>query len=339
VDEVVMEFSFQDTDDFSLGSSSSWTAASSSLIIDGIHNIPIELSGLQGFTRLSLQSRKLLAIAYHKSTDLEETSPLGLLWKGVGVHPIPDHRWIKYQGLFGMFPTNPGGGQTGIDEIDEIINEWFPVIHEAYSFSRSHNLNRQYGISETELRWSCIFLNAFGVPAVHGGMILIAPLVFARRTTLPEKGVYVVIEDERIRIHASGRIDRNDEILIFSGEFFSDVHALLFHGSWISDDSIHRGKLQLNPTTTSYWFSNIEEESVRNRGMLLEHFSTTASPFTGLEEILRLLKKKLHDITQRVVTVPQPIERIRFVYIAGLLNEIAFFEAELNIKKSETLDL
>jgi hypothetical protein len=244
--------------------------------------------------------------------------------------------------LFGQpvpFPT------TGIDEIDEIIREWFPVVSESFSFSRSFNLNRAFGITETEIKWSCVFLNAFGVPT-PGGLILVAPLIFARRTVIPDKAVSIQVGRDYLEAKwMSNGGGRNEELLVYNGNLFSDSHALIFHGSWISDDSIHRGKILLTPphgenNSLAYWFSNIEEESRVNRQGLLASVSGS-SPFKPYELVLNMLRQKLDDLVDAKKQQSQSaqIERIRFVYISGLLSEIAFFENELNIKKAAILDL
>ena len=323
----------------------------SGLVIDGIHNIPFELSQLSGFPKLNEEIKTILSIAFHKSNDLERSSPLGLLWKGVGVEPIPDNRWIKYKGLFTL-----QNATTGIDEIDDAVLRASTIVSETLQFARSHNLARFFGITETEIKWSYIFLHAFGVLGPQGRKIIIAPLVFARHSTNQARTVSITESADTIDILTSSlsNLDRGEEILVDGKPYLSDAYAFLFHGSWIGDGSIHRGKVTLRSNNNSkidYWFSNVEEESKMFREWLLGIFTSTLhdaswAEIRAIHAILNSLQMKLESLRPSLSSLSSakngvidcPLERIRFIYFNGILTEINFFESLLGIKRSEIFD-
>ena len=313
------------------------------LVIDGVHNIPLELSQLLGFSNLCDEIKTILIIAFHKANDHEHSSPLGFLWKGVGVDPIPDHRWIKYKGLF----TVANGTVTGIDEIDEAVIAAANTVSETLIFSRSHNLQRLFGITETEIKWSYIFLHAFGV--IEGvRKIIIAPLVFARHSINQAKTLSLTRSPiGTIDITCKSPLDRGEELVVDGKSYLSDSYAFLFHGSWVGDNSIHRGKLMLRHDKGSemieFWFSNIDEESVVFRENLLGKFlafedSDEWSDFRAIDNILMSLVSKMESIQPQLTSTDSTIERIRFIYVNGLVGEIDYFKTLSSLKRKELFD-
>jgi len=313
------------------------------LVIDGIHNIPLELSQLIGFSKLSDDVKTVLIIAFHKTNDLENSSPLGYLWKGVGVEPIPDHRWIKYKGIF----TLTNGTISGIDEIDDAVSAASSVVADAVAFSRSHNLPRTFGISETEIKWSYVFLHAFGVLASDKSQrkILVAPLVFARHSINQARTLKLSPSPiGTLDIYTQQSLERGDELLVNGKPYLSDAYSFLFLGSWVSDTSIHRGKIRLvfeNDFSIHHWFSNVEEESSEFRlsliHQLLKKQTSPSDPWAELyaiDKILVALHEKLNAIRPKSVS-DTPIERLRFIYFTGILSEIIYFESLLNEKRAE----
>ena len=291
------------------------------MVIDGASNVPIELSEASAFSSLSLSCRTILCISFSKLNS-DESSPLNLLWKGVGVFPIPDIRWVRNKGLFALSAAGP----TGIPEMDRYIASANETVSECVQFAKTHNLQRLYGINEVELKWSYIFLHAFGVE-LEGRKIFIPPLLFAKHTLGGPGTLQVRLSGEIVEVRSVGKADKGSEILVDGSSYISDVWALLFHGSWLNDDSLHRGLFEIGGEFI--WLSNDPTEQSLSRTQMLELFDVS-SPAKRLSAT----KKVIAQLTLRLAETQAAggsdfAQRIRFVHFHLLLTELVFFEKQL----------
>jgi hypothetical protein len=316
---------------------------SSGLVIDGsiMSTIPPKISYLLGFETLSATAKTILSISYYKRMDNRDiigsvSSALALLWKAIGVHPFPDKRWVKYKALFSVDPA----GSSGIDEMDGFIRDAQTVLSESFSFVKTHSLSKSYGISESDLRWSYIFLHAFGVRQPDNQYILIAPLMFARKSVHASS-----IEFERssdglgFNVIATRDLARGDEVVIDASAYFTDSFAFAFQGSWVAHDSIHRVWVNLPPVR--YWISNDPIEQANFRNTLVESFEAK-HPHSPLwityMDIVDALRGKLAQI---VTTPPSEsqVDKLRLMYVQFLIGEIIHFEKGAVTQKRDSVDV
>ena len=331
----------------------------SSLVIDGTHNVPTQFHTLQGFGALSTDARTILSIAVFKITSDEFSNSFSQLWKGVGVAPIPDSRWVRYRGLFSL-DTNA----TGIQEIDRYVNVGHQVISECMQFVKANSLQRVfYSLNEAELRWSWIFLNAFGV-RLDGHKALVAPLVFARHTVDAIRAVGIETKGNKVRIFSRKKMDRGEELLIDGRDEISDGFAFLFHGSWVADDSIHRGRFWIplitggKPDGTTHellkkqgcvdednllavWLSTdlVELGSTRNTLTRCSLLSVLAPNQTvSADKQIKASSRVVSGIKSELSKI-QPTDTVKFQYFNLLFNELIFWEALKAKQTREAVDL
>lgn len=299
-------------------------------VIDGTRNVPSQLSILNGFSDLSQEARTVISIAVYKVSSDEFSNPLSLLWKGVGVWPIPDVRWVGYLGLFAL-----GVNQTGVAEIDRHIVKSLEVLGECGSFLKNQqSLNRSlHLIDEAELRWTWVFLNAYGISINKGVKILEPHLMFARRTLDITKAVTVKLEGRKIKVTSQRNMQKGDELFLDATGEMSDGFALLFHGSWIADESIHRGRFWFPVSQTgcatdeefpqgvmSVWLSNDTQELEVSRAKILRCFSDPRE----------MLKKALLEMHTGIeLPHKSAIEAVRFQYFNLLYSEYVYWEERI----------
>ena len=320
------------------------------LIIDGSSGIPFQLQLLSEFDSLTHDARVTLSMSLHKVMSEEFSGPLSLLWKAAGVRPIPDVRWVRHRGIFSL-PSN----QTGVDEIDRHLERARTVVAECMDFVRTNSRYLPSTLTEAEIGWSWIFLNLFGTN-VNGSKILIAPLVFARRTVNVTRTVTIRRDLEGTSVMSRSKTERGEEILVDGSHELSDGFAFLFHGAWIADESIHRGRfwLKLAPGEAarrpvlvtqncidsdgllSVWLSNDEKELTASRarilrcgrmfilnGMAIEKLSP-GRELRALTLIENLFRKEIASI-HRPGTPDDVLAPIRFQYFNLLYNELVYW--------------
>ena len=345
----------------------SFSRDSSPLLVDGLKNVPAQLSTLHGYDRLSLDARVTLSVALMKTQSDDFIDPLSLLWKGVGVRPIPDVRWTKHRGLFSL-----NINVTGVEEIDRAIAKGGRVVHECIQFIRSHYRYLPSGLNEAEIKWSWIFLNSYGVP-LDSHKALIAPLIFARRSLHNNRSLSVLTDSTSVSFVVNRKVERGEEVFIDGSDEISDGFAFLFHGSWIADDSVHRGKFWLRLMEGSQdmglrdtlysqgcvdkdgslevWLSNDERELSSTRTRM--HKCTEAFMSNGMGDrelspsqavrvrslIWKLLKQEILKLQVDKNTADDPLSPIRFQYFNLLYNELIYWESMRNLAVSEQLEM
>jgi hypothetical protein len=301
-------------------------------VIDGTRNVPSQLTSIGGFGDLSHEAKVMLSIALYKVSSDEFSNPFSLLWKGVGVRPIPDVKWVRYRGLFAL-----GVKKTGVREIDAYITRAYEVVGECMSFVRQqHSLDKHlFQISEDELRWTWVFLNAFGVSVSGGGKILEPHLLFARRTLHAASAVsWTQEETGKLKIFSAKPLDRGEEILLDASGEMSDGFALLFHGSWVADASIHRGKFSLpflgsaecdndGDNRISFWLSNDVEDLEKSRKKMTRCMQLTSE--AAIEKFCQLITEELVYM-QKDPVGESWVEAVRFHYFNLLYSELLYWE-------------
>lgn len=279
---------------------------SSPIVVDGVHNVPIELSVLSEFALVSLEARIVLCLVFSK-LHADESSPLYLMWKGVGVQPIPDNRWIRHKGVFSLLLHN-----------EEVSVSAIYLLNECFQFSKTHNLHKQYGITEVELKWGIVMVNAFGI-MVEGVKVFVPPLVFARHTVYSEDSVIVRMSNLSVEVVARREMPKGSEIFIDGSQYVSDVWRLLYHGSW--DDSLHRMILQ-----NGVVYSNDVNEQKQYRLLLPNtDLEEARKRVSDLQELLTSIEKTTHTNN-----MSEPIQRIQYIHFGLVLNEFIFAQQQLD---------
>lgn len=340
---------------------------SSPLLIDGLKNVPAQLSSLHEFGSLTFDARVTLSIALLKIQSEDFIDPLALLWKGVGVRPIPDVRWVKHRGLFSLSIN-----VTGIEEIDREIAKGRNVVNECVNFIRSHYRYLPSSLSEAEIKWSWVFLKSYGV-SLDSHKALIAPLIFARRSLQNNRSMSISTDQNFVSFTVNRKLERGDEVFIDGSDELSDGFAFLFHGGWVADDSIHRGKfwlrlmegsqdMTLRDTLYSQgcvdkeglmevWLSNDEKELSITRYRMrkcMEAFISNGNRERGLSPaqvirvhslIIRLLKQEIFKLQPDKNVTDDPLLPIRFQYFNMLYDELIFWESMRNEAILQQLEL
>jgi hypothetical protein len=320
------------------------------LVLDGSIGVPFQLMSISEFDSLTSAARATLSISLHRVMSDEFTGPLSTLWRSVGVRPLPDVRWARHRGLFSI-PFN----HTGIEEIDHLLERGRRVVKECTDFIKSNSRYLPSALTEQEIRWAWIFLNLYGV-TLNDQKVLIAPLVFTRRTMNTSRSIMVKRDTEGIYISALRKIERGDELLIDGSDEISDGFAFLFHGSWIADNSVHRGRFwlrlapgdharisNLKPTNCSdsdgllaIWLSNDEKELQATREKIYRcskqyitnngqgHLSQGREA-RALSLVVGLLKREVEQI-YRPDGSEDMLAPIRFQYFNLLYNELFYWE-------------
>ena len=312
------------------------------MVIDGVHNVPGQFASLLQFSELSLDARTTLSIAVLKSTNDDFPNSFSLLWKAAGVRPLPDSRWVMNKGLFSL----PRDSATGVAEIDLEVARAYARIDECLAFIRSNPTRALRGVTEIDLQWSWIFLNAFGVPLSDDRKIIIGPLVFARHSIDTEKTVKISADPSSISVTSPNKMERGDEILIDGSRDVTDGYAWLYHGSWLADESIHRGRfgLAVDPAFTvdskeceifsqgelKIWLSNDSAELDHTRD-ILHHCMRRIIPGgqrSDLSHHARVVAHILHMLKGEVRRVGSVGDNaVKFQYANLLLNEVGYWEA------------
>ena len=323
------------------------------LVLDSSTGVPFQLLSISDFGSLTCPARTTLSIALHRVMSEEFTGPLSTLWKGVGVRPLPDVRWARHRGLFSL-PFN----HTGIEEIDRHLAEGRRVIKECIGFIRANSKYLPTSLTEQELRWALIFLKLYGV-SLNGQKVLIAPLVFSRRVLgRASRPLVIQRETEGISVSSRRKIERGEELTLDGSDEISDGFAFLFHGSWIADHSIHRGRFWLRLSVDDrqrisvlksvncsdedgllgIWLSNDESELQSTRDHIHrcvrlyiagDHGGNISVGREGraLSLAVRLLKKEVESL-YRPSGSEDVMAPIRFQYFNLLHNELSFWEAK-----------
>ena len=330
----------------------------SPLIIDGVHNVPVQFASSAGFKSLSQEARTTISIAIYKTSNEEFTNALSLLWKGVGVRPIPDTRWARYRGVFSLSQTS-----TGIEEIDRQVTKAHSVMSECSAFLKQGSLQRIFrGLDEAELRWSWVFLNAYGV-LLEGSKALVAPLVFARRSFDPTRAALVNTFQGTVSVSSSRKLDRGEEVLLYAADELTDAFAFLFHGSWVADESVHRGKVWLalagdsreqlvksgclgrdGKTQVTLSTDAGEQAAARERLRKCSQISVNGHEITPAKE-QRAVAKLIHAFEeelgrlQKQTSSDSALEAVRFQYFNLLYTEFVFWTEEQERIRSKTIDL
>ena len=273
-------------------------------VIDGVSGIPSELDTYAEFHQLSQTARIMLCLVFSK-LRADETDPFFLLWKAVGVHPIPDIRWVKHKGLFSL-PFTP----TGVAEIDAYLEDGHARVAESFLFAKQHHLNRQYGLTEPELKWAYIFLHAFGCEVDRGQKIIVPPLIFARHAM---DGV-TVRRNSAIEVVAASDMEKGSEIFLNGSDYISDVWTLLFQGSWVADDSMHR--IRNFDSEYPEWFSNEIRDKEKWR---------IDRDLNESKKMVSFLKKKI----SYSLSSNEFIDRLVFVQFHLVLAELGFAQKRL----------
>jgi len=335
------------------------------LILDGSSGIPFQLQLLSEFDSITHDSRVTLSMTLHKVMSEEFSGPLSLLWKAAGVRPIPDVRWIHHRAIFSL-PSD----RTGIEEIDRHLENGKRVVTECMDFVRANSRYLPNSLTEAEIRWSWVFLNLFGT-TLNGNRIIIAPLVFARRTVKSTKAVSIRQDHEGTWVFSQTKIERSEELLVDGSCELSDGFAFLFHGAWVADESIHRGRFWLKLAvgeagrrpvllnnncidkdgTLSVWLSNDERELVSTRARVLncvrmyitngQEADITLSPareIRTLNLIENLFKKEIETL-HRPSSPEDPLSPIRFQYFNLVYNELVFWTERKAKLTAKTIEL
>jgi hypothetical protein len=337
---------------------------STHFILDGSSNVPFQLQSLSEFESLSHETRVTLSIALHKVMSDEFPGPLSLLWKAVGVRPLPDVRSVRYRGLFSFDQE-----KSGIEELDRLITSGTRIVQECLEFLRANSRSLPSALGEPEIRWSWIFLNLYGINVGHS-KVLIAPLVFARRSLNTTKTVLVRRESEGISILNRLKLERGDEIFVDGSKEFSDSFAFAFHGSWVGDESLHRGRFWLKLAENEpgrrqhlianncsdieglleIWLSNDERELVATRARVnrcvriyISNGSANATLSTGRELRILALTEKLFKKELELLYRPSNQEdvfaAIRFQYFNLLYNEVVYWRDRRNKFLAKTVEV
>ena len=326
----------------------SFPIALSPLIIDGVHNVPVQFSALFGFSALSPEARTIISVAIYKTSNEEFTNALSGLWKGVGVRPIPDTRWARYRGVFAL-----GQARTGIEEIDRYVATANAVLNESMSFIKHESLQRLLRpLTEAELRWSWIFVNAYGVD-MNGHKAIVAPLIFARRSFNSSRAASVKTVGGLLTVVSPRKLERGEEVFLDASADATDAFAFLFHGSWVSDDSVHRGKVWLrlvgdvnhdvkqgcveSDGTTAVLLSTDTSQLHAARDWLRECVRISVnssmdrmSPAKELRAVSTLIKAFEEELKrlQKHTSSDSALEAVRFQYFNLLYTEFVFWSEQ-----------
>jgi hypothetical protein len=324
------------------------------LVIDGQNNVPSQLTALPDFKTLSIEARTCLSISLLKVMSESFGGPLSLLWKGVGVRPIPDVRWVSHRPLFAI-----GTNSTGIEELDRLLQVTHRTIEECLGFIKAHYWELPSSLTDAEVRWSWLFLNIFGI-SIGEHKALVAPLIFARRSIDKSRSLTMHHDGASVTFSTERKLERGDEILIDASNDISDGFAYFFQGSWVADDSIHRGRFWLRLSDSpkkgecldqdgllEIWLSNDELELTNTRERIHQcvkaHIvgpNKKSSPSQDLR-VIELILKIFRDQLKRMHAVPvsEQTTPIKFQYFNLMYNEVVFWETKKNEKIHSQLEL